>query len=110
MLFWLQGTVLRWAVESLVQQLVVQLIVRTLGTAQLAPQVVPEGKETLTLCRECGRRLADTTRSGARNRSPSVKRRPKGLPVDVPAVQSSPVLFQKVGATGRRRAASRSVG
>ena len=111
MLFWLQGTVVRWVVESLVQQLVIQLIVRTLGTAQRAPHVVPEGREeTVTLCRECGRRLADTARSGGRNRSPSVKRRPKGLLTDVPAVESSPVLFQKVGATGRRRAASRSVG
>jgi len=66
MLLWLQGTVLRWAVESLVQQLVIQLIGRALGTTQSARQVVPDAKETLTLCRDCGRRVAGAARRGGR--------------------------------------------
>jgi len=76
MLVWLQSTLLRWALESLAQQLVAQLVARSMGGTEPARQFASQGGKGL--CRACGRRLGNESPGGGR-RSRSVKRPARGL-------------------------------
>ncbi len=51
MLVLLQTTVLRWAAEIMVQQLVIQIVARHVAQAQIQPQLVAERTEAAMFCR-----------------------------------------------------------
>jgi len=76
MLYWLQSTLLRWAVESLAQQLVAQLFAATMGETQPKRQLAAQGSKAL--CRACGRRVEESPGVG-RRRSRSAKRPQQAL-------------------------------
>lgn len=80
MLFWLQTTAVRWAIEILVQQLVMQVLARTIGNTPPPPAFAPRRSETAQLCHECGRRLGRKSQSVARRRPRPTKRRSRELP------------------------------
>lgn len=74
MLFWLQTTFLRWAVESLAQQLLIQVVAFAMSKTAPAPQFTPERTTTPGRCGECGRPFRSTLRSVNKRRSRPAKR------------------------------------
>ncbi len=76
MLVLLQSTVLRWAAEIMVQQLVIQIVARLVGQAQPQPQLVAERTEAQMFCHQCGRRIRRVAASPSRRRVSTRKRSP----------------------------------